>query len=126
MVLPLGGSARSTRRTGRELLGVQLTPTRDGRDARRFIRRVLQACTNEHADGGGRWGPVAFVGAQQDGSAVGTDDVREAERGGAVEWFSVFKQRVKRFYRRWLHNARVETAVSRCEAFVALYNLRRA
>ena len=38
----------------------------------------------EHADGGGRWGAVVFVGAQQDGSAVGTDDVREAERGGAV------------------------------------------
>ena len=35
----------------RELLGVALTPTRDGRDASRFIRCVLETCTNEHADG---------------------------------------------------------------------------
>jgi transposase-like protein len=45
----------------------------------------------------------------------------------AVElWFSVFKHRLKRFYRRWPRNARVETAVSWCEAFVAVYNVRRA
>ena len=29
-----------------ELLGIALTPTRDGRDASRFIRRVLKTCTN--------------------------------------------------------------------------------
>ena len=30
----------------RELLAVALTPTRDGSDAARFIRRVLRTCTN--------------------------------------------------------------------------------
>ena len=73
---------------------------------------------------GGPWYPKALhrLGVPW----VGTDDVREAEYGGAMEWFSIFKQRLKRFYRRWPHNARVETAVSWCEAFVALYNLERA
>ena len=36
----------------------------------RFIRRALQACTNEHADGAGGWWPVAFAGARQDGGAA--------------------------------------------------------
>lgn len=45
----------------------------------------------------------------------------------AVEhWFAIFKQRIKRFCRRWLHNARVEMAVLWCAAFVALYNVRGA
>ena len=48
------------------------------------------------------------------------------KRNAVEQWFSVFKQRIKQFYRRWPHNARVETAVPWCEAFVALYNLRRA
>ena len=48
------------------------------------------------------------------------------KRNAVEQWFPVFKQRVKRFYRRWPHNARAETAVSWCEAFVAVYNVRRS
>jgi len=81
---------------------------------------------DEHADGTRGRRTVVFRGVMQTGRAVGTGDVREAERGGAVKWFSVFKQRVKRFYRRWPRNAGVETTESWREAFVMLYNLRRA
>jgi transposase-like protein len=38
-----------------ELLGIQLTPTRDGRDAYRVIRRALKACTNTPTVVVGRW-----------------------------------------------------------------------
>jgi transposase-like protein len=48
------------------------------------------------------------------------------KRNAVEQWFSVFKQRIKQFYRRWPHTARVETAASWCEAFVSLYNMRRA
>jgi len=73
---------------------------------------------------GGPWYPRALntLGVPW----VGKGDVRGAERGRAVEWFSVFKHRIKRFYRRWPYNARVETAASWSEAFVAVYNVRRA
>ena len=65
-------------------------------------------------------------GVAQTGRALGADDVTFGKRNAVEQWFSVFKQRVKRFYRRWPHNARVETIESWCETYVALYNLRRA
>jgi len=110
----------------RELLCVALTPTRDGHDASRFIRRMLRACTNTPTVlvDGGLW--YSWALSRMGVPWMGAGDVRKAERGRAVEWFSIFKQRVKRFYRRWPHNARVETAISWCEAFVALYNMWRA
>jgi transposase-like protein len=106
-----------------DLLGVELTLTRDGRDAYRFIKRALQACTNTPTvlvDGG----PWYFWALSRMG--VPWERVTFGKRNAVEQWFSVFKQRVKRFYRRWPHNARVETAVSWCEAYVALYNLGRA
>ena len=68
----------------RELLGVELTPTRDGRDAQRFIRRALKACTNTPTVvvDGGPWYSWALhrMGVPWEGAG----DVWEAERGGAV------------------------------------------
>ena len=120
VVLPLGGGRYGERGSARR--GVELTLTRDGRDAYRFIKRALQACTNTPtvlADGG-PWHSWAL-------SRMGVpwDWVTFGKRNAVEQWFSVFKQRVKRFYRRWPHNARVETAVSWCEEYVALYNLGR-
>jgi transposase-like protein len=107
----------------RELLGVEITPTRDGRDASRFIRRVLKTCTNTPTVlvDGGPWYPRALRRL-----GVPWERITFGRRNAVEQWFSVFKQRVKRFYRRWPHNARVKTAVSWCEAFVVLYNARRA
>ena len=107
----------------RELLGVALTPTRDGHDASSFIQRVLQTCTNTPTVlvDGGPWYPGALCRL-----GVPWERVTFGKRNAVEQWFSVFKQRVKRFYRRWPHNARVETTESWCETYVALYNLRRA
>jgi transposase-like protein len=65
----------------RELLGVLLTPTRDGGDASRFIRRVLKTCTNTPTVvvDGGPWHSWAL--RRMGVPWVGTDDVREAECG---------------------------------------------
>jgi transposase-like protein len=55
----------------KELLGVQLTPTRDGHDASCFMRRVLKTCTNTPmlvVDGGRA---VVRVGVEQNERAVG-------------------------------------------------------
>ena len=107
----------------RELLCIALTPTRDGSDASCFIRRALQACTNTPTVvvDGGPWYAWALTRM-----GVPWERVTFGERNAVEQWFSIFKQRIKQFYRRWPHNARVETALSWCEAFVALYNLRRA
>jgi transposase-like protein len=107
----------------RELLGLELTPTRDGRDASRFIGRVLKTCTNTPTVlvDGGPWYPRVL-----DGLGVPWERVTFGKRNAVEQWFSVFKQRVKRFYRRWPHNAQVKTTASWCETFMALYNLRRA
>jgi len=107
----------------RELLGVEITPTRDGHDASRFIRQVLKTCTNTPMVlvDGGPWYPGALTRV-----GVPWERVTFGKRNVVEQWFSVFKQRIKRFYRRWPHNARIETAVSWCEACVALHNLRRA
>ena len=106
-----------------ELLGLEITPTRDGHDAYRFIRRVLKTCTNTPTVlvDGGPWYPGAL-------SRMGVpwERVTFRKRNVVEQWFSIFKQRLKRFYRRWPYNARVETALSWSEAYVALYNLRRA
>ncbi|HXY87706.1 MAG TPA: IS6 family transposase [Candidatus Acidoferrales bacterium] len=107
----------------RELLCVEITPTRGGHDASRFIRRVLKTCTNTPTVlvDGGPWYPRALTRLR-----VPWEWVTFGKRNVVEQWFSIFKQRVKRFYRRWPHNARAETATSWCEAFVALYNLKRA
>jgi len=106
-----------------ELLCVEITPTRDGHDASSFIRRVLRTCTNTPTVlvDGGPWYPRALNTLD-----VPWERVTFGKRNVVEQWFSVFKQRVKRFYRRWPHNADVETTESWCDAYVVLYNLRRA
>ena len=79
---------------------------------------------HERADSAGGRRAVVFVGAQQDGGAMGAGD--DGKRNAVEQWFSIFKQHVKWFYKRWPHDACVETAASWCEAFVALYNLKGA
>ena len=90
----------------------------------RFIRRALQACTNTPTVpvDGGPWYAWALgrMGCRR------WERVTFGKRNAVEQWFSIFKQRVKRLYRRWPPNACVETVASWCEAFVALYNLRRA
>jgi len=77
VVLPLGGGRHGEPGT----TGVALTPTRDGHDASRFIRRVLRTCTNTPTVlvDGGPWYPKALhrLGVPW----MGTGDVREAECG---------------------------------------------
>jgi len=61
VVLPLSGCRHGER--GAESLGVELTPTRDGHGAGRFIRRVLKMCQNEYPamlEDGGSWYPKAL------------------------------------------------------------------
>lgn len=93
----------------REMLGIQLTPTRDGRDAFRFAKRVLRTCKHPPVVlvDGGPWYAWALhrMGVPRERVTFGARNIIE-------QWFSVFKQRLKRFYRRWLHNARVETVFS--------------
>ena len=64
----------------RELLGVEITPTRDGHDAYRFIRHVLKTCTNTPTVlvDGGPWYPGAL--SRMGMPWMGAGHVWEAER----------------------------------------------
>ena len=120
---------RSTRRAGQRAAW-RLAHSRRHETATtppsRFIQRVLQTCTNEHTDGARRWRSMAWYPGALHRLGVPWERVTFGKRNAVEQWFSVFKQRVKRFYRRWPHNARGETIASWCETYVALYNLERA
>jgi len=64
-----------------ELLGIALTPTRDGHDASRSIRRMLRACTNTPTVlvDGGPW--YSWALSRMGVPWMGACDVREAECG---------------------------------------------
>ena len=68
------------------LLGVALTPTRDGRDASRFILRVPDVHERADSADGQRAGcGMVSVSAQQVRRALEAGDVREVERSGAAK-----------------------------------------
>ena len=79
MVLSLGGDRQGEQGAARHTAHAD-----EGRARRASLHPTRAENVHEHADGGGRWWPVVLTGVTPDGRAVGTGDVREAERGGAV------------------------------------------
>jgi transposase-like protein len=69
----------------REPLGIEITPTRDGRDAHRFIRHVLKTCTNTPTVlvDGGPWYPRALGGLGVPWSG--------SRSGSRTQWSSGFR-----------------------------------
>jgi len=105
-----------------EILAIYISPSRSCYDTLLFLRMVLRWCVNKphvYVDGGPwyRWA-LQRLGLSWEHKTFG-------ERNAIEQWFSIIKQRIKQFYKRWPHNARLETILSWCLAFVAIYNLRR-
>ena len=105
-----------------EILAIQITKNRSGLDTYIFLRKILKTCTNKphvYVDGG-PWYPWALqrMGLTWEHKTFGP-------RNPIEQWYHIFKHRIKRFYKRWPHNAKPETVLSWCLAFVAIYNIRR-
>ena len=79
VVLLLGGHRHGEQ--DRELLGVEITPTRDCHDASLPFHQTCAQDVHERADGARGWRSVVSRNIKQDGRALGARDVRETERG---------------------------------------------
>ena len=88
-----------------------------------FIRKVLEACDGKpsmvYVDGG-PWYRYAL-----DRLGIPWEHVTFGPRNPIEQWFHVLKQRIKRFYRRWPHNADLVQVNEWIHSFVACYHLKR-
>ncbi|MEW6070736.1 MAG: IS6 family transposase [Candidatus Thermoplasmatota archaeon] len=105
-----------------EVLAAWITETRSCFDALVFLRKILKHCKNNpyfYVDNGPwyRWA-LKRLGLSWEYKTFGP-------RNPIEQWFSIFKHRIKRFYKRFPFNTRRETALSWCISFVALYNFFR-
>ena len=105
-----------------EVLAVWITRGRSGLEARMFLRRVLRRCRGRPRVlvDGGPWYRWAL-----DSLGLVWEHVTFGERNPVEQWFGILKQRIKRFYKRWPHNATVAQAQWWIESFVALYHIKR-
>ncbi|MHA1857866.1 MAG: IS6 family transposase, partial [Candidatus Thorarchaeota archaeon] len=85
-------------------------------------RRVLRKCRGRPRVlvDGGPWYRWAL-----DSLGLPWEHVTFGERNPVEQWFGILKQRIKRFYRRWPHNATIAQAQLWIESFVALYHIKR-
>ena len=104
----------------REVIAVHVSTTRTSLDALYFLRRVLECCENEPlilVDGGPwyRWA-LQRLGLRYDHQTFG-------ERNAIEQWYSLFKARVKRFWKRFPYHSSLGSIRTWTMAWCAIYNL---
>lgn len=106
-----------------EVLHTWVSEGRSGFEALCFMRRVLEACDGlpvVYVDRAGwyRWA-LDRLGVPWEHRTFGP-------RNPIEQWFGILKQRIKRFYRRWPHNADLGQVNDWVGSFVACYHVRRS
>jgi len=106
----------------KKILSVYLSKSRSGLDTILFLKRTLKHCTNKPriiADKG-PWYPWAIkrLGLEYDHQKFG-------ERNAIEQWFSPFKHRIKRFWKRFPYKSSMHSIEIWCLAYVSIYNLWR-
>ncbi len=105
-----------------EVLYTWVSQGRSGFEALRFLRRVLEVC-----DGS----PTVYVDRVPwdrwalDRLGVPLEHRTFGPRNPIEQWFRVLKQRIKRFYKRWPHNADLERVNEWVESSVSCYRAKR-
>ena len=104
----------------REVIAIHVSTTRTSLDALYFLRKVLECCENEPlilVDGGPwyRWA-LQRLGLRYDHQTFG-------ERNAIEQWYSLFKARVKRFWKRFPYHSSLESIKTWTMAWCAIYNL---
>jgi len=105
-----------------EILGVWITKGRASIEAYSFLRHVLSKCTNQPrilVDGGPWYKPAL----QRLG--VDWEHITFGLRNPIEQWFFLLKHRIKRFYRNWPYNTKMETVQNWLNCFVSMYHFTR-
>ncbi|MEF8879553.1 MAG: IS6 family transposase [Candidatus Thermoplasmatota archaeon] len=105
-----------------EVLGVWISQGRASIEAYSFLRYILRKCKNSPkilVDGGPWYKPaLKRLGVEWEHITFGL-------RNPVEQWFFLLKHRIKRFYKRWPHNASIDTAQEWMNSFVSMYHLVR-
>lgn len=105
-----------------EVLGVYISDTRTGLDTYSFLKYVLQFCRNKPLVLGDKapWYPWALkrVGLEYKHETFG-------DRNSVEQWYSPFKHRVKRFWRRFPYHSTNQSIRGWCRSYVALSKIWR-
>ncbi len=106
-----------------EILGVWITQGRSYIEAKTFLKHVLKKCKNNpkiYVDGG-PWYKHAL-------NTLGADweHITFGPRNPIEQWFGILKQRIKRFYKRWPHNASIQSAQDWINSFVTVYHFNKS
>ena len=91
-------------------------------EAQSFIKKLLSMCEGPpllYVDGA-PWYKWAL-----DRLGIPWEHRRFGKRNPIEQWFGILKQRIKRFYRRWPHNADIERVNEWVRSFVSCYHIRR-
>jgi len=105
-----------------EVVHAWVSQGRSSFEALQFVKSVLKRCKNKpliYVDGG-PWYPWAL-------NRLGVTWKRKTfgPRNPVEQWFGILKQRIKRFYNRWPHNANIDRINEWITSFVNCYNLRK-
>jgi len=104
-----------------EILQTWVSQGRSGFEALCFLRGVLKLCDGYplvYVDRAGwyRWA-LNRLGVPWEHRSFGP-------RNPIEQWFGILKQRIKRFYRRWPHNADIERVNGWIRSFVSCYHIK--
>ena len=104
-----------------EIVAAWVSYARSNFESYSFVRKALEACEGKpmvYVDGG-PWYRYALerLGVPWEHRTFGP-------RNPIEQWFHVLKHRVKRFYRRWPHNADMAQVNVWISAYVACYHLK--
>lgn len=106
-----------------DVLATWVSQGRSGFEAISFMRKVLQQCDNKpivYVDRAGwyRWA-LNRLGVPWEHRTFGP-------RNPIEQWFGILKQRIKRFYKRWPHNASIEQVNSWIKSFTSCYHIKKS
>jgi putative transposase len=105
-----------------EVIATWVSQGRSCFEALQFIRRVLSLCKNKplvYVDRA-RWYKWALnrLGVPWEHKTFGP-------RNPIEQWFGILKHRIKRFYKRWPHNANIEHVNDWVKSFTCCYHIKK-
>ena len=106
----------------KEVLGVYISRTRTGLDTYSFMKKILRSCSNKPLikGDGATWYPWAIkrLGLEFEHETFG-------ERNAVEQWYSPFKHRVKRFWKRFPYHSTSDSILGWCFSYIVLFKIWR-
>ena len=106
----------------KEVIGVYISDTRTGLDTSSFLKYILRFCTNNPVFIGDKapWYKWALqrLGLEYKHETFG-------ERNAVEQWYSPFKHRVKRFWKRFPYHSTNISILGWCMSYIALSKIWR-